>query len=254
MQSTIRLLVMTLVISFFISSIAHSQLVWQDDFESYPLGSFPSPPWYASGNTGGAYIDDSVSFSGSQSLYLFGIIGGCWGVDAYRAITIPPPFTIEFMVYNGSENIYGCHPFRGSLELKSGTNWWDCGRYLMDFRNDGRIMLYDSIGWHYNEQEWVKVKVNYSRPTPTHVHLKYWVNDQLLYEVDSPNISCEDNLAYVGIAAQEGTAWFDDVKVIGGGPAIPTLTEWGLIIFGVVLVGFITYVYLRRRKAVVSLR
>ncbi len=35
---------------------------------------------------------------------------------------------------------------------------------------------------------------------------------------------------------------------------IPTLTEWGLIIFGVVLIGFITYVFLRRRKAVVSLR
>jgi hypothetical protein len=33
---------------------------------------------------------------------------------------------------------------------------------------------------------------------------------------------------------------------------IPTLTEWGLITFGVVLLGFITYVFLRRRKAVVS--
>ena len=31
---------------------------------------------------------------------------------------------------------------------------------------------------------------------------------------------------------------------------IPTLTEWGLIIFGVVLIGFITYVFLRRRKAI----
>lgn len=31
---------------------------------------------------------------------------------------------------------------------------------------------------------------------------------------------------------------------------IPTLTEWGLIIFGVVLLGFITWVFFRRRKAV----
>ena len=31
---------------------------------------------------------------------------------------------------------------------------------------------------------------------------------------------------------------------------IPTLTEWGLIIFGVVLVGFITWVFLRRRKVI----
>jgi cbb3-type cytochrome oxidase subunit 3 len=35
---------------------------------------------------------------------------------------------------------------------------------------------------------------------------------------------------------------------------IPTLTEWGLIIFGVLLLGFITWVFLRRRKAAVSLR
>jgi LPXTG-motif cell wall-anchored protein len=31
---------------------------------------------------------------------------------------------------------------------------------------------------------------------------------------------------------------------------IPTLTEWGLIIFGLVLIGFITWVFLKRRKAV----
>jgi len=35
---------------------------------------------------------------------------------------------------------------------------------------------------------------------------------------------------------------------------IPTLTEWGLIIFGVVLLGFITWVFLRRRRAAISLR
>lgn len=35
--------------------------------------------------------------------------------------------------------------------------------------------------------------------------------------------------------------------------AIPTLSEWGLIIFGMVLIGFITWVFLRRRRAVASL-
>ena len=31
---------------------------------------------------------------------------------------------------------------------------------------------------------------------------------------------------------------------------IPTLTEWGMIIFGVVLLGFITWVFLKRRKVI----
>jgi hypothetical protein len=38
------------------------------------------------------------------------------------------------------------------------------------------------------------------------------------------------------------------------GPAIPTLSEWGLIIFGVVLLGFISWVFIKRRKAVVSVQ
>jgi hypothetical protein len=36
----------------------------------------------------------------------------------------------------------------------------------------------------------------------------------------------------------------------GPGGDIPTLTEWGLIIFGVVLLGFITWVFLKRRKVI----
>ena len=34
--------------------------------------------------------------------------------------------------------------------------------------------------------------------------------------------------------------------------AIPTLTEWGLIIFGIVLLGFMSWVFVKRRKAAVS--
>jgi hypothetical protein len=50
--------------------------------------------------------------------------------------------------------------------------------------------------------------------------------------------------------------WFDDVIVVGNPPstlAIPTLTEWGLIIL-VVSIGFIAWVFLRRRKTVVNLQ
>lgn len=43
-----------------------------------------------------------------------------------------------------------------------------------------------------------------------------------------------------------------EVEAVMHGKAteIPTLTEWGLIIFGVVLLGFITWVFLKRRKAI----
>ncbi len=46
----------------------------------------------------------------------------------------------------------------------------------------------------------------------------------------------------------EGRA--DNVQILCEEGAIPTLTEWGLIIFGVVLIGFITWAFLRRKKVI----
>ena len=94
-----------------------------------------------------------------------------------------------------------------------------------------------------------------------------WITTDSYYEIQPG-----DSLAGFGFYSPDPPAMvnyfmdFDDAgfgsglsdvpscKVMGVGPEqIPTLTEWGLIIFGVVLIGFITYVFLRRRrKAVVS--
>ena len=43
---------------------------------------------------------------------------------------------------------------------------------------------------------------------------------------------------------------YDNICLRADCGTIPTLTEWGLIIFGLVLLGFITWVFLRRRKVV----
>jgi hypothetical protein len=160
------------------------------------------------------FIDTSISFSGSKSVRLYGIIGGCWSVELLRPITVSPPFIYEFMIYNGSEYLYGCHPFRGSSHLRIGCDWWLCARGIITFFPDGRIWLGDSLNWNYNELEWIKVSVLYSRPTDTTVHLIFWVNDQQLYETEVDTIWCEDQLAYLNVGAQEGTAWYDDVTVI----------------------------------------
>lgn len=48
--------------------------------------------------------------------------------------------------------------------------------------------------------------------------------------------------------------WYScpDTLTIQAAPAIPALTDWGLIIFGIVLLGFISLVFIKRRKAAVS--
>ena len=68
-----------------------------------------------------------------------------------------------------------------------------------------------------------------------------------------PDGTCSDNLTQAecedqgGYFMGEGT----DCAHVDCAAAIPTLTEWGLIIFGVVLLAFITWVFLKRRNALI---
>ena len=66
--------------------------------------------------------------------------------------------------------------------------------------------------------------------------------------------SCSDDLTQAECEGEGGIYMGDGTTCaeVDCGAAIPTLTEWGLIIFGVVLIGFITWVFLKRRKAAVS--
>ena len=59
----------------------------------------------------------------------------------------------------------------------------------------------------------------------------------------------EVNIVYIGVTSESGdetgSSFYLEIS-----SEIPTLTEWGLIIFGVVLLGFITWVFLKRRRVV----
>jgi LPXTG-motif cell wall-anchored protein len=63
-------------------------------------------------------------------------------------------------------------------------------------------------------------------------------------------------LSYTIVHTSDTTFSFSGTAttLIGLSAAIPTLTEWGMIIFGVVLLGFISWVFFKRRKAALSLR
>ena len=109
-----------------------------DDFESYPLGQRPSAPWTYSGNSN-ILVDNTISFSGNQCVKLYGSVGGCWGALLHRELNVSPPFTVDFNIYNGSENLSGCHPVRGVLSLRTGPSWTESGRALIAFDGDGTI-------------------------------------------------------------------------------------------------------------------
>jgi hypothetical protein len=194
---------------------------WFDDFESYQLGQFPSPPWINSGNNQ-AYVDNTESVSPSQSLKLFGVVGGCWGAWAHRYFALQPPFSIGFYVYNGSEALSGCHPWRGEAALYTGPSWTYQSRVLISFDGDGRIISGSGVDLGpFASNTWYEVQIRYEIIAPATVQLSYWIGDVYEGSYQSPSFSYESSLSYLSFQAAEGSAWFDNVGISLQGPTVP---------------------------------
>jgi hypothetical protein len=180
---------------------------WYDDFESYTVGSFPSPNWTFSGNSDIA-VDNSRHVSGNQSVRMNGV--GGWAAVLHRPLNIPPPLTVEFHVLNGGD--------RAVLALFTAPTWDSGGRWVISFDSDGKIR--DSYGGSvvgmYSPGQWVKAKVTYEVLDAATVRFRYWIDDVLKGSVAVPSLSNEYQLAYLSPIAGTGTVWFDDIRVTPG--------------------------------------
>lgn len=192
------------------------ELVWEDGFEDYTPGTFPSN-WVADANATNLsknFVNNNVKKEGENSLQLFGSLGACWGALAYRSISVSPPYYISFDVKNGTEQLSGCHPDRASIALRKGTSWSNPARSLVDFKNDGKIYangsdLLDS----YSTDTWINVIIKYELAESNQVKTTFWVNNNFKGEYYSSTIADENGLNNLQLAVQEGTAWFDNVKI-----------------------------------------
>lgn len=207
----------------FISKISLNKVTrgWNEDFESYTAGIFPGSFWVNSGNTA-VTVDNVHSVSGSKSLKLYGSVGGCWGALAHRKLIIKPPLFIECQVYNGSESLSGCHPQYGMVALNSGPSWTYSGRTLIVFSKDGKIKGGDLQGDlqvsgnvldSYLPATWYKIKMKYEIIGSSNVRISYWINDKYKGSYNLSSLTYENDLSYISISANEGSAWFDDIKV-----------------------------------------
>ncbi|SHI57753.1 Por secretion system C-terminal sorting domain-containing protein [Tangfeifania diversioriginum] len=195
---------------------SENELIWEDEFENYTSGTFPSN-WVADANatnTSKNYTDNSIQKEGANSLKLFGTLGGCWGALAYHSLSVSPPYYISIDVKNGTEQLSGCHPDRASIALRKGTSWSNPARSLVDFKGDGKIYANGSdLLESYSTNTWINVIVKYELPTSNQAKTTFWVNNNLLGEYFSSTIAEENELDNLQLAVQEGTAWFDNVKI-----------------------------------------
>lgn len=190
--------------------------IFEDDFESYNVGSFPSS-WVPDGNGTNSslnYVDDTYSFEGNQSLKLYGTVGGCWGALAYHSIGDTPPYFVEFAIRNGNENLSGCHPERGDIGLRNGTHWSNPERRFMLFDGDGKVYSGGGIELlSYDTEVWYLVKIKYEIISGNEVKLSYWVNNNFITDEVLPIHSYENQLDHLQIVTQEGSVWFDNIKL-----------------------------------------
>lgn len=211
-----KILFIILSLVFSLSLALKGQIPWNDDFETYNAGAWPTN-WVADGNAtniSSNYIDNAISFQGSKSLRLHGVVAGCWGALAYHPVSVNTPFEVEVIVRNGNEGLSGCHPDRAGIGLRQGTSWSNPARTFVVFKNDGTIESGGgsvSLGT-YSTLKWYTVRIRYERHSPSLVKLSYWINGIFKgYEV-LEDITDEDQLDNLELQSGEGTVWFDNVS------------------------------------------
>lgn len=188
---------------------------WFEDFEDYDTGKIPDK-WNPDANANdinNSYIDNQENQSGYKSLKLYGDIGGCNGALAYYPIESNKSFEISIKIMNGSEQLSGCHPDRGGLGLREGTSWSKASRELLLFKGTGTVV--SSTGQtlikKYQSNQWYNIRIRYLIKENV-LEIFYWINDNYIIK-DNLDIRPQDKLLnHIELVAQEGSAWFDNIK------------------------------------------
>jgi len=204
------------------------------------------------GNADGLVVLDPAD-SSNQVMRLYGVVGSYGATLAYYPQSFPDEFTLEFSVYNGSEDILGGgHSVRAGIGMRTGTAWpgWtNPARDLMNFHGDGTILAGDwNVIGTYETERWYDVAIHYQRKSDD-VSLEYYLDDVYLGAVNAViwNQSVEDGFDHINPAAGAGTAYFDNIRFqdLSGSPNVVPLP--GAAILG--FVGLSVAGWRLRRKA-----
>ncbi len=202
-----------------------SRVLFKDDFDSYPRGSFPAG-WtlqYDGAGAGKQYVDNTHCVSPSQSLHLVG--AGSWSANANhpvnfqakpsQVLTITAKVYIDQIVSGGcSPNValVGlCNPSLGSWGMKYCVVQFNSDGYLYALQNnwgeDGscvKLMNYEARTWYT-----IRTDVDLSAKV-----FDVYING--ICKAEGLKVLSEGLPTNVQLLAGHGdspTAWFDDVVV-----------------------------------------
>ena len=203
---------------------AAEQIFFEDDFEGYQVGDFPSSGGWEMifDGTGSQYqvIVDKFSASPTKSLQLFGRDG--WACNVVKRFSSGSPI-IGYEVKVLVEDI-------GVVDLPIGrVGFWsrvapNIGRFyaLVDFWGGGAIMADGQALQNYTVYTWYKIRVVLDKVTGL---FSVWIDDELMLE-DAYMLDDPAEIEAFGLASEMFgyfKAYFDDVKVFSAFEADPKL-------------------------------
>ena len=212
--------ILSVLLMLCVVSAAISSTLVQENFESYSLNTWPSS-WSGDGNADDSannkIVQDPTNPS-NKVLKMYGNVGGCWGALAYYPCAFPNDFWVEARVRNGSEILSGCHPYRAGFGMRHGTYWYGATNPAFDWVQFTNTSL--ATGWsdvllpNYQTNQWYNFKIHHER-SGDQVTATYWVNGQYVGQriISVSNYPANLPLNHFEIFAQEGSVYFDDIKV-----------------------------------------
>jgi hypothetical protein len=207
------------------------QVFFQDNFENYDAGTFPSSGgwelWYNGAGTEQQVIVDSVSFSPTKSLKLLGL--DFWAGFAAKRFTSSSQ-VIGFEVAVRVEETNGQSRDNARVSFTKKVSGSISREYApVTFHDDGTIGSGGQVLQSYVADTWYKIKLVMDRSRETY---SVWVDGELKGENLHVTTTQGDSSAYpsseidafsVSQCYNSVTVYFDDVKVFSAFDANPRL-------------------------------
>ncbi len=201
------------------SAGATTQILLDDNFENYTVGTFPAAggwePYYnALSDPGNNIITDAQSRDGTKSLQLYGSHYGMWASNAGHIVTFPKEFYIEASMMP-SGDVFSSSGHTTDIAMLLVTNFGGSGQNgvgLIQFDKDGNARgAYGVVINNWQPMKWYDFKMKINLDVGT---VDYWVNGNYIGQGFSQAIKDNaPNFRYLSLDGGGGKGWFDKIKV-----------------------------------------
>lgn len=193
-----------------LQATAQENIIFKDDFESYDVGHFPSPPWTLAFNGAGdqyQVIVNSAYCSPTKSLQLIGTNG--WTALATRDFSHTSYNKIEYEVAIMSPR-QDCNGYVGFYNRNIGT--WGTSFAVVGI-GDGKIGGGNKNFTDFSSNTWYRIRVEIDKSSKL---WDAWINDSLVGQnLVEPNDPSQITSFEAGSPWAGTPIYIDDVEVLG---------------------------------------